>query len=440
MANTLKYGSGVWATKKGSSLAYNDQDDNYKPLPFTADRASTATRVNKEGLIEVVGQDKLRIDYTDSTKGVALLEPVRRNLVLRSEELDNGAWIKLANTTVTANQITAPDGTNNADEMSATATSTSLIAVQDAHTVTASTDYVVSFFAKKGDIRYVQLFHGSGQVSDNPRTNFDLEDGVVSAESSNHDSSMVDYGNGWYRCITKLTTFSVTNLQIYINGVATSNAARSATNSWTAGDDFYVWGVQLEDGGAGVGATYPTSYIPTSGSSVTRVADTANGAGNSEVFNDSEGVLYVNAAALNNDGTFRTFSINNGATTNSILIGYANTSNKVIAETKVAGTKVQTNTVAVASALDFNKMAIKYKLNDYSLYVNGFELATDTSASVPTGLDELDIDRGDGVIPFYGKTKEVKVYDTALSDTDLEYLTSYRSLTEMATELNLNTL
>ena len=48
--------------------------------------------------------------------------------------------------------------------------------------------------------------------------------------------------------------------------------------------------------------SYATSYIPTSGSSVTRQADTANGSGNSEVFNDSEGVLFANISALDEDG------------------------------------------------------------------------------------------------------------------------------------------
>ncbi len=80
MAESFKYGNGVWATKTGSSMAYNDENGNYKPVPFSVTRDSIATRVNKQGLIEVVGKDKLRIDYTDTSKGVALLEPSRTNL------------------------------------------------------------------------------------------------------------------------------------------------------------------------------------------------------------------------------------------------------------------------------------------------------------------------------------------------------------------------
>ena len=62
--------------KKGSTLAYSDTNNAFKPLPFSFERNSIATRVNKEGLIEVVGNDIPRIDYTDSTEGALLLDRV----------------------------------------------------------------------------------------------------------------------------------------------------------------------------------------------------------------------------------------------------------------------------------------------------------------------------------------------------------------------------
>ena len=73
MANTLKFGAGQWATKEGSTLAYNDENDNYKPLPFTFTRASNATVVNKAGLIETVGNGIPRIDFLGNTQGALLL-------------------------------------------------------------------------------------------------------------------------------------------------------------------------------------------------------------------------------------------------------------------------------------------------------------------------------------------------------------------------------
>ena len=85
MAQTLKFGNKVWAAKEDSVLAYNDINNNYKPLPFDFARASIGTRVNKDGLIETMGQDIARIDYTDSADGVLLLEPSSTNLLLISK-------------------------------------------------------------------------------------------------------------------------------------------------------------------------------------------------------------------------------------------------------------------------------------------------------------------------------------------------------------------
>ena len=82
MAKTYKFGNGTWARKKGSTLAYSDTNNAFKPLPFSFERNSIATRVNKEGLIEVVGNDIPRIDYTDSTEGALLLENSATNLLL----------------------------------------------------------------------------------------------------------------------------------------------------------------------------------------------------------------------------------------------------------------------------------------------------------------------------------------------------------------------
>ena len=87
MANTtLKFGNGNWAIKEDSALAYSDQYDNFKPLPFDFSRASNATVVNKAGLIETVGNGIPRIDFLGNTQGALLLEPQRTNAITNSSE------------------------------------------------------------------------------------------------------------------------------------------------------------------------------------------------------------------------------------------------------------------------------------------------------------------------------------------------------------------
>ena len=83
------------------------------------------------------------------------------------------------------------------------------------------------------------------------------------------------------------------------------------------------WGHQLEEG------SYATSYIPTSGSAVTRVADVCNNAGNDQVINSTEGVLYAEISALADDSTDRRITISDDTTNNRICIGFDNASNKI---------------------------------------------------------------------------------------------------------------
>ena len=106
MAETLKLGNGIWATKENSLLSYNDENGNYKPLPFDFTRASSATVVNKAGLIETVQSGTPRIDFLGNTNGALLLEPQRTNLITQSEAFGNSYWTK-SGTTIQGDPSTA---------------------------------------------------------------------------------------------------------------------------------------------------------------------------------------------------------------------------------------------------------------------------------------------------------------------------------------------
>jgi len=194
----------------------------------------------------------------------------------------------------------------------------------------------------------------------------------------------------------------------------------------------YLYGFQLEQG------SYPTSYIPTNGQSggVTRSAETANNSGDANTINDSEGVLMVEISALANDLTNRYLSISDGTANNRILIRYvAGLSNTIGLFAVVGGSEQATLLYEVNNILDNNKVLIKYKQNDYSLWINGFEVDTDTSGIVPSEgtLDRLNFANIDGsTFPFYGSTKQIQYFDSALNDTELEILTSWVSFTDMA--------
>ena len=180
----------------------------------------------------------------------------------------------------------------------------------------------------------------------------------------------------------------------------------------------YIWGAQLEE------LSYPTSYIATTGSAVTRAAETCNSAGNSTVFDSTEGVFYAEISALASDSTAKEITLSDGTTNNRIIISY-NTANQIRINYRKASSNIfdQTKTITITES---NKVAVKYKLNDFSFFVNGTKVASSTSGSVMSAntLTQLNFDDGSGSFDFYGKIKNVQVYNTALTDAELIELTS----------------
>ena len=419
MAQTLKFGKGTWATKTGSSMAYNDQNGNYKPLPFNVERDSIATRVNKEGLIEVVGKDKLRIDYKDSAKGVALLENSSTNLVTYSEDFSQSYWTKTAST-ITSNATISPDGSLNADKLVENTENVAHITFASP-TITLGNN-TFSVFAKAAERRVLGIEFPSNGIL----VSFDLIDGVFVNQQANPDNfSITPFSNGWYRIdITEnLTSNSVVSLSL-----RDENGNRVYQGDGTSG--VYIWGAMLEEN------SFATSYIPTSGSTVQRQADVVNGSGNSEVFNDSEGVLFFNLNTLDTSSV-PVFSLSDGTFSNEIEFAYYGT-NQWNVISRVGG--ANTSVVGTVNGDAYSKFLVSYTSSNFKVFLNGFLIGSNTMASAFSGLKKINFSYPDEANPFYGKTKEIGYYDTALTDEELEYLTSYRSLNELVTELNLNTL
>ena len=416
MANTFKFGNGNWAVKDGYALAYNDENNNFKPLPFDFTRASSATRVNKQGLIETVPSGKPRIDFLGNTSGHLLLEPSRTNLAQRSEEFDNSYWNK-TRSTITANQIVSPDGSVTADLLTATDTSENYCQQNVSATVSGSKQ-TSSFFVKKGtsDFCHILLWDAS---NDGARQWFDLTNGSVGT-STNFGSGvtvdsaqMINYGNGWYRCIV---VFNNSNTTVRTR-ISASNS--NGSTSSTSGKTIYIWGAQLEAG------SYPTSYIPTEGSSVTRVAEVANDAGNSTVFNHSEGVLFIECSLFTNSGSNDYFSIGDTTGTRDSVELHFRTESSRIRGIIYSNNSVTVNISTYAfNKTNNNKIAFKYKDNDFAIWVNGTEAATSSSGAAPLKLSNLRFEDANGGTDWYGKCKAVKVYNTALTDTELQNLTS----------------
>ena len=182
--------------------------------------------------------------------------------------------------------------------------------------------------------------------------------------------------------------------------------------------DILLSGAQFEN------SSFATSLIPTSGSTVTRNKDQANNSGDSSLINSTEGVLYAEIAALANDETVRRISITDGTVNNRVEIAYFAASNRINVAVKVSGSDTFSSSSTAYDITQFNKIAVKYKVNDFNLFINGVEISTDTSGAVPAGLDTLNFDSGSGSFNFEGKVKSVAVFKEALTDAQLISLTS----------------
>jgi hypothetical protein len=405
-ASLILYPSGY---KAGTAYSLKPTDGS-GDLTFT--RASTATRVNAEGLIESVATGVPRIDYTGGGCAKLLLEGQRTNLMRNSEQLNS--WLKL-DISVTSNSTTSPDGTQNADTITATGAGSLSHLIYQNLAFTSGTAYTLSVFAKANTSDYIQLVF-AGQLIANSYANFDLSSGTITA-SAFLTAKIENYGNGWYRCSVSATAgASLTNSQIvYLINSGTASRGQSFVQS---GESVYLWGGSFENG------SFPTSYIPTTTTAVTRLADAASKTGISSLINSTEGVLYAEISALADDLTYRILSISDGTTAERIYIQYTNVTNTVAVVIKNGSTTQANMGYALSDETELAKVAIKYKANDFALWVNGFEVGTDASGTTPTGLSELAFDDGGGANYFYGNVQNLMVFPSALSDTELATLTT----------------
>ena len=342
-----------------------------------------------------------RIDYTGGGCGKLLLEPQRTNLIKNSANV--GAGFVVTNITLVLNNAAAPNGLVEADKFYPNTSGSYRWFYQ---AVTTSASCTISVFAKADgkDILYIS----EGSLAD---VSFDLSSGLVIFERSGWVGSIEDFGDGWYRCIAVKSS----SVSFAAYGVADIGGSNTVTASGT--DGILVWGMQCESS-----ATYPTSYIPTSGTAVTRVADSASKTGISALIGQTEGTFFVDFEYNSTKPETTYFSIDDVAGNNRILI-YGVTTPKIYCLIQVGG-----STQAVfsfdPSANTRYKIAVGYKVNDFTAYVNGSQIGSDLSGSV-TWTAPLSRFTFNAVVQYNAqKINSAIIIPTRLSNAELATLTT----------------
>ncbi len=375
----------------------------------------TDITIDNVSVKEVTGQSVV----PNSGCGSWLFESQSTNLYTQSELFTDSSWSK-TQTVIEASSITLPNGLTNGYKLFANTTGGTNHWFEKFPFPTATTgqDYTLSLFVKSAGSDFIQIAASTGFPV--KYQNFNISTGTkLSGNTSG--SSITDFGNGWYRISVTETTISTTARYLIVPIL--SDVGRNAQFAGNANEDgVYIWGAMLEQN------SFSTSYIPTSGSTVTRNQDVCNnGATGAGLINSTEGVLYAEIASLSNIVPSNYISLSDGTYSNRISILYSSGTNIIRAFLRLGGAVQADMTFTVSDITEFHKVAFKFKENDFALWIDGVEVRTDTSGfTMPSGtlskLSFSEINTAGGL--FRGKTKTLAVWKEALSDSELQSLTT----------------
>ena len=332
-----------------------------------------------------------RLTYQNGGGGCPslLLEKQSTNIATYSEDATQwNAGSNVGSITVTANNTISPDGTQNADKIEFPA-------------VGSGSQYAVLFFPFTASATaYSGTFYLKGNSGGEVVWISFTKDGV------NYTQQLCTLTTSWQRFnLSSTLTSGADNFQL---GIDTRDSAQSAKPAQT----IYVWGRQLE------ASSYPTSYIPTTSSSATRVADECRKSSISSLIGQTEGVLFADVN-LTTRQSFTYISISNGGSSANYIGIYFRAA--AIEMEVVNGGVLQGNVQYSNTSTGRFKIAIGYKQNDFVLYVNGTQIGTDTSGTIPT-CDRLDLFAFNDNQPL--QVNETILFPTRLTNAELASLTT----------------
>ena len=248
--------------------------DNVSVKELTGGQGTQGTPLLRTSAI-----DEARIEYDASGNCLGLLvEEQRTNSLTYSEDFTTN-WVAIR-AAISATDETAPDGTAGVKKIIPNTNNLNHYVYQ---TYSAGTR-TWTVFAKAAEYGRISLWEGGVTAK---TASFDLRSGTILSSSAD-SASITPYGNGWYRC--SITVTVATGTPYFL--IAALNDTVTSHNESFEGDDVsgtYIWGAQVETG------SFPTSYIPTSGSAVTRAADVASLAVSEFGYNQDQGTVVVEA-------------------------------------------------------------------------------------------------------------------------------------------------
>jgi hypothetical protein len=403
-----------------ASLELNFLSGTLDPrVTFT--RASTATFVGSNGLIQTAAIDAPRFDYNPATLAARglLIEEQRANIILQSETFDTGSWNKI-NATVNANVSVSPTGASTGDALVENTTNGSH-GVQQFISFTSGLSYTISCYVKAGTRSWVRIFLPSAAFAGGASSFYNLSGaGALGTSSGTFTGrSITAVGNGWYRVTITATATTTTGGN---TGIVAGFADNNFSYVGVAGAEaLYLWGAQGEAG------AFVTSYIPTVFSTVTRNADiaTITGANFSSWYNASEGTFVAKYGASPN--LFATYLAASNGVVAQNSVHFDNDSGGTMRVVYYSGSSPQATLSlgAYGAAGTVNTVATAYSVNNFAASRNGGIVETDTSGAVPVSVSQLNIGAdpsGAAVNVTNSHIVSITFYKTRLLNSQLQAL------------------
>jgi hypothetical protein len=406
-------GQGEAFSGDGTSGLYI-QDAQVELGLVATDYIETGASTAQAGILE----DMPRLDYSGGASCPSLkLEPQRTNLVTSSEYTGGYSGF---NSTQDFNAAISPEKVQNAVKIIATTHNTQ----HNRFTAfSASGSYSFSVFAKAGEYEFAQLYGGGNQGS-RFSVVVNLSDGSIDTYDNITTSQIdvQDYGDGWYRIV--VNGFNNTHTFIAIAPIKESGLSRDANYDIDyAGDGtsgVYFYGLQVEAG------SYPTSYIPTYGSSVTRSQEGAQVTSVSDLIGQTQGTLFAEVDSFGvGEVANRIFGVSNGASAERVIMLTRSNGFRFI----VTNSSVNNVDYTKYTTTDgVHKLAMTYDANEVRIFVDGVKVATDPSVTLPSSLNSAHIGKqevnGNYGNNFGGSVKQSLIFPTALTDSECIALTT----------------
>lgn len=389
------------------------------PRVTVARALNTATRVNSSGLVEIVNADLPRFDYdpvTQAPNGL-LIEEARTNNLLYSNTFDDPYYTATARATALPNSAISPDGTNNAYKLQEDSTPSSSHLVGRgvvANTQTAA-NYCASVFVKQAGRTQARL-----RLTDNAIGEMSLYvnllDGTVVSSGAgtwtNFAYGVQDYGDGWYRIWvagTKPNAIAQSGWAVY------PAVGGSITYNGNGTDGIYIYGGGVESG------LFPTSYIPTTTTSVTRNADvvTMTGTNFSSWYNASEGTFVFEGSQYSTATSRVILDVTNGTTAERIQMYSAAGGTPTIFIADGGVTQAQVGSATISANTTY-KVSACYKENSVALSRNASAVVSDNSATIPTVDRTTLFCRYDSTLQLNGYARKLLYYPQRLLNAELQ--------------------